>query len=107
MVELRTVEHARKRPGRRGVGLGRVAVVVGCWWSPSASDCFWRLFTSAVNWRLLRETLVRQEVGLDSVLSGRRLSCGRTMRVSQRALQYVCLSVIQYTDASSHDYNLV
>lgn len=91
MVEFRTVEHARKRLGRCGVGLGCVAVVAGCWWSPGASDCFWRLFTSAINWRLLRETLVRQEVGLDSLLSARRLDCGRAMRVSERALQYVSL----------------
>lgn len=87
VVEFRTVEHARKRLGRRGVGFGCVAVVAGYWRSPGASDCFWRLFTSAINWRLLRETLVRQEVGLDSVLSGRRLGCGRAIRVSQKALQ--------------------
>lgn len=73
MVELRTVEHACKRLSRRGVGLGCIAVVAGYWWSPSVS--FWRLFTGAINWRLLRETLVRQEVGLDSVLPGKRLDC--------------------------------
>lgn len=92
VVEFRTVEHARKRLGRCGVGLGRVAVVAGYWWNPGASDCFWRLFTSAIDWRLLWETLVRQKVGLDCVLSGRRLGCGRAMKVSQRASQDVSLS---------------
>lgn len=92
MVEFRTVEHARKRLGRRGVGLGRVAVVAGCWWS-----CFWRMFTGAVNWRLLRVTLVRQEVGLDSVVSAGRLGCGKAMKVSKRALQYsMCHCVYVY-----------
>lgn len=77
MVEFRTVKHASKRLGRRGVGLRRVAVVAGYWWSPGICECFRRLFTCAINWRLLRETLVRQEVGLDSVLSGRSLGCER------------------------------
>lgn len=79
VVEFRAVEHACKRPGRGGVRLGHIAIVVGCWCSPSASDWFWRLFTSAINWRLLRETLVRQDVALDSVLSG-RFGCERHLR---------------------------
>lgn len=83
MVEFRTVEHARKRLGRRGVRLGCEAVVIGGLWNPGVGDRFWMLFTGAINWRLLRETLVRQEVGLDSFLSGKRLGCGRAMRVSQ------------------------
>lgn len=81
MVELRTVKHACKRLGRCGVGLGCIAVVAGHCWSPCVR--FGGLFTGAVNWRLLRETLVRQEIGLDSVLPGERLDCGRAMTVSQ------------------------
>lgn len=90
MVKFRTVEHACKRLGRCGVGLGCEAVIAGhCW---SASISFWSLFTGAVNWRLLRETLVRQEVGLDSVLPGKRLGCGGIIRVSQTIIQYLSLS---------------
>lgn len=89
MVEFRTVELARKRLGRGGVGLGRKAVVGGCGQTPSASDRLWRLFTGAIDWRLLRETLVRKKVGLDRVLSSRRLGCRRATHISQKkALQY-------------------
>lgn len=84
VVEFRTVKHARKRLGRRCVRFGCIAVVGACWWCPSAR--FRRLFTCAINRRLLRETLVRQEIGLDSVLSRRRLGCERNMRVSQSCL---------------------
>lgn len=89
VVEFRTVELARKRLGRGGVGLGRKAVVGGCGQTPSASDSLWRLFTGAIDWRLLRETLVRKKVGLDRVLSSRRLGCRRATHISQKkALQY-------------------
>ena len=76
VVEFGTVEHACERLGGGGVGLGRKAVVARCCWSRGASDRFWRLVTCAINWRLLRETLMRQEVGLDSFLSARRLGYG-------------------------------
>lgn len=90
VVELRTVEHACKRLGGCGVGLGCIAVVAGHGWSPGVR--FGGLFTGAVNRRLLRETLVRQEIGLDSVLPGERLDCGRATTVSRTTPRNVTLN---------------
>lgn len=81
MVELRTVKHACERFGRRGEGLGCKAVVAGHSRSPTGG--FWGLFTGAIYRRLLRETLVWQEVGLNSVLPSSRLGCGEDTETGQ------------------------
>lgn len=84
MVELGTVEHAGEGLGRRGVGLGREAVVA----RHDRRSCFWMLLAGAVNRRLFRETLVGQEVGLDRVLSGGELGCQETHRQSVRVSRW-------------------
>lgn len=84
VVEFRAVKLALERPGRGGVGLGDVAVVAGGWRGPSTTNRLGRLLAGAVNRRLLRETLVRQEVGLDSVLTGWRLGFGTARGIKLR-----------------------
>ena len=80
VVELRTVKHASERFGRCGERLGCKAVVAGHSWSIAAG--FRGLFAGAVDRRLLGEALVRQEVGLNSVLASSVLGCGEDRRGS-------------------------
>lgn len=88
VVELRTVEHACKRFGGGGEGLGK-AVVGGR--SCRGGGRLWKLLARPVHWSLLREALVRQEVGVDRALPGRRLGCGQSLR-SENNLTHVCCS---------------
>lgn len=81
VVEFGTVKHACERFGRCGEGLGCEAVVARRSWSPAVG--FWGLFAGSVYRRLLRETLVRQEVGLNGVLPSNRLGCGRDAELGQ------------------------
>lgn len=93
MVEFRTVKHACKRLGRCSVGLGCIGFVARYSWSPSVSFC--RLFSGAIYWRFLRKTLVRKEVGLDSVLPGNSLDCGKAVDVNST----VCYACTEWNDA--------
>lgn len=81
VVELRTVKHACERFGRCGEGLGCKAVVAGPSWSPAVG--FRGLFTGSIYRRLLRVTLVWQEVGLNCVLPSSRLGCGEDTETGQ------------------------
>lgn len=81
VVEFGTVKHACEGFGRRGEGLGCEAVVARHAWSPAVG--FRGLFAGSVYRRLLRETLVRQEVGLNGVLPSTRLGCGRDAELGQ------------------------
>ena len=76
VVELWTVELALEGPGGGGVGLGHVAVVAGGAGGAAAGELGGELAV-AVHRRLLRETLVRQEVGVNRLVSRRSLDWRR------------------------------
>lgn len=88
VVELGAVEHAGERLGRRGEGLGREAVVA----RHGRRSRFRVVLAGAVNGRLFWEALVRQEVGLDRVLSSGELGCQVNKESVRLSWALICLA---------------